>query len=180
MQLKEHVLYGAAASTVLTPFFGAQSAFFFIGSVLIDADHYLDFLYFGGFRNWSVKAMFRFHGILASWRDRPNHCALETFHTLEFILALLGIGLYFKSSILLLTFSGMIFHLCLDLIRLRQWGKVRLRALSFVEYVIRIRKMKAMGIDPEQVAREAYALCVVSRESAAPALNTELNSPAID
>ena len=175
MQLKEHIFYGGSASIVLYPTFGPVTAFFFIGSVLIDVDHYIDFLYFAGFRNWSVRAMFRFHSILARWRNKPNLYALEAFHTMEFFAALLAVGIYFKSSILLLTFAGMVFHLFLDLIRLRQYNGVHLRALSFIEYWIKARRMKAAGIDPEGVIKEAYAASLISAPD-----NLEIAVPALD
>lgn len=157
MQLKEHLIYGGAASLVLSPVFGIKSLFFFLGSVFIDLDHYIDFLYFGRFKDWKIKSMFSFHKKGAEWVLRENLCALEAFHTAEFLIALLALAAYFHSPELFLLFSGMIFHLMLDLIRLKQWGAIQARALSFLEYWFRSRKMRSLGIDPEKIYFEVYA-----------------------
>lgn len=156
MQVKEHILYGGAVSVTLYPFFGLKTLFFFIGSVLIDIDHYIDYLYYGRFKNWSIKTMFKFHGMLALWRHNPNIYALEAFHTAEFLLLFLGVAYYFSSAELFLFFAGMIFHLILDFIRLKQWGRVKARAFSFIEYWIRTGRMKRSGVNPEKIFEEAY------------------------
>ena len=156
MQLKEHIAYGGAASVALYPVFGVRTLLFFLASVLIDADHYLDYLYYTRFKNWSVKTMFKFHGTMAAWRNKPDICALEAFHTAEFLAALGALALAFHSVELSLIFWGMIFHMVLDLIRLTQWKRVDLRALSFTEYWIRKKRMMARGIHPETIFEEAY------------------------
>jgi hypothetical protein len=157
MTLKEHLSYGAVASAALYPVLGPKVAFFYIPSVLIDADHYIDYLYYTKFRDWSVKHMFAFHNTLAEWRHKPNFMALEAFHTAEFQLAFLGVGLFYRSEALLLAFAGLMFHMLLDLIRLSQWKRIDLRALSFVEYVIRKRRMLKAGLHPETTFFQAYA-----------------------
>lgn len=156
MTLKEHASYGAVVSAALYPVFGWKSACFFFSSVMIDADHYIDYLYYSKFRDWSVKRMFRFHKQLGAWKHRKDLLALEAFHTAEFLLAFLAVGLTFKSPALLLIFGGFIFHLALDLVRLSQWKCVNHRALSFVEYAVRKRKMLRQGIHPEAIFLEAY------------------------
>ncbi len=123
---------------------------------MIDLDHYLDYLYFSGFRNWSIKDMFRFHSKIAMCKKQDGFLALEAFHTAEFLLALLAVGLYFKSNIVILIFTGMIFHMALDIIRLREWHAVNVRALSFIEYWLRTRKMRQRGVDPEALFHQAY------------------------
>ncbi|OGR84976.1 MAG: hypothetical protein A2901_06975 [Elusimicrobia bacterium RIFCSPLOWO2_01_FULL_54_10] len=132
-------------------------------SVLIDADHYLDFLYYTRFRDWSVKQMFRFHGVLYKWRHRTDIYALEAFHTAEFLLAFLAVGLYYKSEPLLLAFAGFMFHMTLDLYRMNQWKRISARALSFVEYIVCRKKMIQRGFNPESTFNAAYEL-VKSRE----------------
>lgn len=169
MQLKEHVIYGGAAAGALSPFFGWDSLYFFAASVLIDADHYIDYLYFSRFRDWSPSKMFRFHGQMAAWRNRPHFCALEAFHTVEFMAAILLAGILLGSQPLVLVFSGLLFHLILDLVRLRRWGNIHLRALSFAEYAYRANKMRAAGVDPEAIFKEAYArISQPSRETGIP------------
>lgn len=158
MTLKEHATYGAIVSAGLYPVLGSDVIYFYIPSVLIDTDHYIDYLYFAKFRDWSVKRMFKFHNHMLQWKHRKDLMALEAFHTAEFLLAILAVGLYFKSNAVLLAFSGLTFHMILDLIRMNQWKRIDLRALSFVEYIIRKKKMLKAGIHPEAPYFEAYRL----------------------
>ncbi|MBI2915554.1 MAG: hypothetical protein HYY63_02120 [Elusimicrobia bacterium] len=157
MKVSEHIVYGSAASLALAPVFGVKTAFFLVGSLAIDLDHYLDFLYYGQFKNWSFKKMFEFHGVLGRWKERPNFMALEAFHTVEFLLAFLLVAWIAQSTELYLLFAGMCFHLVLDMVRLSQWNKIGNRALSFIEYWIRSRKMIQAGVHPEKIFEEAYA-----------------------
>jgi hypothetical protein len=157
MTPKEHVVYGAAASAALAPVFGPKVAYFFAGSILIDVDHYIDYLYFGRFRSWGPSRMFRFHAKLARAKYEPKFCALEAFHTAEFFLGVLAVGLFFRSPEILLILGGMTFHLFLDLLRLHQSDALTVRALSFIEYAVRARNMRRSGIDPEAVFFKAFA-----------------------
>ncbi|MBI2118150.1 MAG: hypothetical protein HYT97_00820 [Elusimicrobia bacterium] len=156
MKVSEHLLYGGAASLALIPAFGNKSLFFFLGSILIDLDHYIDFLYYSRFKNWSIKKMFKFHGTMSSWKYRPNILALEAFHTMEFLLIFFFISFLTHSKELSLFWFGMIFHLGLDVIRLQQLKIVNNRALSFIEYWIRAKKMKKTGNHPEKIFEEVY------------------------
>ena len=158
MKLKEHIIYGGIVSATLYPFAGWKSVFFFGGSVCIDIDHYIDFLYYSGFKNWKIKDMFKFHGETNRLCTHPNIYCLQAFHTLEFVILLFLLGINFKSSAILLIFSGMIFHWFLDLISMYKRRIIRVRALSFTGYWIKSNKMKRLGIHPEQIFREAYTL----------------------
>ena len=89
-------------------------------------------------------------------RKESAACGGQPAAVRNHLLAFLAVGIYFKSSIVILIFGGMIFHLCLDLIRLKSWGAVSNRALSFVEYSARARKMRRQGMDPEAPFRKAY------------------------
>ena len=52
MKLREHVVLGGAAAAGLTPVLGAQDSLVFLGAtVLIDVDHYWDYLVRNDFRN---------------------------------------------------------------------------------------------------------------------------------
>ncbi len=157
MKVSEHITYGGVASIALTPFFGFQTIFFFIGSLAIDIDHYIDFLYYNRFRDWSFIRMFKFHGHMAKQVDKTSFLALEAYHTIEFLFAFLMIALFFHSTELLLLFWGMIFHLSLDLVRLKQKNILHARALSFFEYWVRSKKMMAQkGEHPEKIFWKAY------------------------
>ena len=178
MTLKEHATYGAAVSAALYPVLGVKVIFFYLPSVLIDADHYLDYLYFSKFRDWSVKQMFRFHGVLYHFVRRNREIlALEAFHTAEFILAVLAVGLYFRSDAVLLMFAGLMFHMALDLIRMAQWKRIDVRALSFIEYAVRKRKMIKQGTHPETIFFECYDQVKGNEE---PAVSMPAGAPVLE
>lgn len=156
MQVKDHIIYGSAASAVLIPFFGIKTVFFLAGSLAIDLDHYVDFLYYSRFRDWNIKNMFRFHYSLSGPTQKGDIYALEAFHTVEFFLALIALAVYFHSTELFLTAGGMFFHLILDLIQLYQWKQINARAFSFFEYWLQRKKMKRTGKNPEKIFADSY------------------------
>ena len=158
MKVKEHLSYSALASTALYPLFGEKTLLFFVSSILIDLDHYVDFVYYSRFQNWNIKDMFRFHGQISQWKHLPNIYALEAFHTIEFHFSILALAAYFRSTELYLVFWGLMFHMALDLIRLYSWRGISRRALSFFEYWIRAKNMRRSGIEPEHLFNNAYAL----------------------
>lgn len=160
MQLKEHMLYGGTASLALFPAFGWKTIFFFLASVFIDLDHYMDFVYYGKFRYWNIRGMFQFHGLLHRWTKTRKLYCLQAYHTVEFFSCILAIAVYFNSKEVFLIFWGLLFHLFLDLYRMSQERNIGVRAFSFFEYWIRSKKMKAVGLHPEQPFKEAHALAI--------------------
>lgn len=156
MQLTEHILYGGSVTAALYPTFGIRSLFFFLGSVLIDIDHYVIYLYFSKFKDWNVKKMFQFHSLVRQWLYSHSIYVLLSFHTVEFLLLVLIFAFWFGSVEIYLIFFGLLFHLLLDTLRMYQLKKLEVRALSFVEYWIRKRKMEKSGVDPEKILEEVY------------------------
>ncbi|MBI3635391.1 MAG: hypothetical protein HY216_04100 [Candidatus Rokubacteria bacterium] len=144
-----HVVLGGAAAGALAPAIGLESACAFWGaSVLIDVDHHWDYVYWNGFRDWSVTRAFAFHLALFPLRRRPDFLALSVLHTVEaFLLVALGwwAGLPFAGAV----FLGMLFHLGLDLLHLAGLGLLFKRALSIVEFLIRRRRLRRAGLDPD-------------------------------
>lgn len=156
MNLREHVVLGAGAAALLFPVLGAQdSAIFFGASVLIDADHYWEYLHRNGFRDWSPSRTFAFHRALFRHIRSPRLLGLNLFHTLECFLLVYLAGVGLDSSAAFAALGGMAFHLVLDLARLAWYRAVFTRALSVVEYLIRRRRLRARGIDPDLIYQEA-------------------------
>lgn len=143
------------ASLFFIPFFNWNTLFFFLGSVLIDADHCVDYLYFSRGKDWKLKNMVKFHMILYGWHPGKEIYALQAFHTIEFILPFFVIGSVMNSTPILLLATGMSFHLLSDVVMLIK-KLVHVRAFSFIEYYIRRKKMIQQGKDPEEVFRQAY------------------------
>ena len=105
--------------------------------------------------------MFQFHGLMLRHviTEKPSSYSLEAFHTVEFLFGIAAVAAVFRSTEVWLLWAGMSFHLCLDIYRISQWGrdKLRVRAFSFVEYWWMRKKMRLAGVDPETIFREAYS-----------------------
>lgn len=155
MRLKDHLILGGAASVVLYPALGKDAVFFFAGSVLIDIDHYLEYLYHNGFRDFGVANMFRYHEALRDSWGRPDFLNFEAFHTLEFVASVLALALWLDSAAVFAFFMGLIFHIASDAAFLLRLRIFRLRANSLLEYLIRKRRFDSMGLSPSSVHKDA-------------------------
>jgi hypothetical protein len=156
MNLREHVILGAAAGAALVPVLGVEAAgAFWASSVLLDVDHYWEYLEKNGFRDWSPRRMFAYHAEIFSRLRRPDLLALSLFHTVEWLALVLFAWHVWGGAVLGASLAGMVFHLGLDLARLAWLRAVTVRALSLVEYAIRRRRLVQRGLDPDAVQREA-------------------------
>ncbi|MFC1945708.1 hypothetical protein ACFLW1_00745 [Chloroflexota bacterium] len=154
MQARYHVLTGGVAAAVLVPALGAGSAVFFATAVLIDGDHYLDYIYRNGFRDFSLRSMFRFHQRLNEKGQRQSLLVLNLLHTVE-ALAILGLASAVSGwPWLQAIFWGMAFHLVTDWVFLYSRGRFSRRAMSLVEYMVRWRSLKRRNLEPERIYRE--------------------------
>lgn len=156
MNLREHVVLGGIAAAVLSPKLGPQdAAVFWASSVLIDVDHYWDYLSRNGFRNWSFRKTFEFHRALFPRIRDPEFLALNLFHTAEWFLLVSLAGVWLGSPAVVAAFWGMVFHLGLDVARLAWCRATFSRALSALEYWVRRRALVRQGLDPDRPYREA-------------------------
>lgn len=157
MQPVTHVLCGGAAAAALTPWLGRDALVFGAASVAIDIDHYLDFLYFNRFTDWSVRRMLAFHAEIWTRRHRPDLIGLSIFHTAEWTALLVAVASVSGSAVAWAALGGVLFHIALDLLSLTRHGILRRRAHSVVEYAVRRRRLLRAGLDPAGVFREALA-----------------------
>lgn len=149
MKLQHHVLFGGLAASALVPALGVNSAVFWASSVLIDGDHYLDYVYRNGFRDYSVKRGFAFHKLLYERGKEPDFLGLNLMHTAEFI-TLAGVAAAITGwTWLMAALGGIVFHMLLDLFYLYRQGRFFRRALSIIEYIVRVKLMKRRGLRPE-------------------------------
>jgi len=169
MRARDHALIGTVAASALIPILGVYSATFWTASVFIDGDHYVDYIYRNGFKDFSIKGMFRFYASLSDVLKKevktPWFLTLSLLHTIEalgffYIASELTNWLWLKS-----VFWGMLFHVSTDLIHRFVIGE-RLfgRALSIVEYVIRWNNMKRHGFRPQRIYRRALVQLTTSIE----------------
>ncbi len=149
MKVRYHALSGGIAAAALVPVLGPYSAVFLAASVLVDGDHYLDYLYRNGFQDFSVRNTFTFHDRLFERGKGKNFLGLNVGHTVEWLLLVYGASAVTGWLWVRAALWGMLFHLIVDLIYLLQQKRLKRRALSIIEYVIRWRQMKRRGLHPE-------------------------------
>jgi hypothetical protein len=147
---REHVWIGGAVATALAPTLGAEVVAFWAATVLIDVDHYLDFLYYNRCRDLSIPRMFLFHRIVFQKTRRRDFLGLILFHTAEFFLGVYLLATWVDSSLLMAVLLGCVFHLALDVFYLAYHRIVFQRAYSIVEYLLRRAAMSRRGEDPDR------------------------------
>jgi len=158
MSVKEHTIIGGIVSLGLLPLLGVQSLALWAASVLIDADHYLEFLYHNGLKSFSLKEADSYHRILGGWLSKPEFINLSIFHTVECLLLMYFLSLWLGSPWLKVIFYGMLLHLILDVAHLYKSGLVSKRALSVVEFKIRKGIMERNGLYPKVLYKKALDL----------------------
>ena len=155
MSPKDHVILGGAAAATLAPFIGPVSLLFWVASFLIDLDHYMDYVYHNGLRDYSFKRMFEYHNTLELYWHQPEFLNLEVFHTIEFMTLLYLVTAYTGSIVLLSVWWGMLFHISLDLVYLWRIKIFFKRASSLTEYFIRKRVYERRGLRPTELYTRA-------------------------
>lgn len=157
MKLREHLIIGGAAAVFLYFHWGLWRALLFWGAtVLIDADHYWDYLWRSKFADWSGWRMFRFYDWLQAYYNDRRYLAFSLLHTFEFFLLVYALARFWNYNFFITVFWGMVFHLFLDIIQLTYLRKPFLRAYSVIEYWLRKRSMIKRGLDPDGFYREIF------------------------
>ena len=157
MKLREHLIIGGVAVAFLAPQWGLWRALLFWGAeVLIDADHYWDYLWRNKFSDWSGWRMFRYYDWLRKSYNDKRFFALSLLHAAEFFLAVYALARFWNYNFFITVFWGMLFHLFLDTLTFVYEGKPFLRAYSLVEYWIRKKGLIRRGINPDAFYREIF------------------------
>ena len=101
---------------VLFSFFGWFSLLVFVGGVLIDVDHYLDYIILK--RDFSLRRAYLF------FKDYkgPKTVRLHLFHTVEFWFLLLVLS-FFSMVVMIFSF-GVLLHMLMDLHNLTLKNKI--------------------------------------------------------
>jgi len=130
MSLGSHLKYTAVVSTVMLAFWDLQQILWFaIGSILIDADHYI--FYAVKCKKFDIKGMFVYYDMLMREKDRITYLGVLVFHTIEFFIVVGILSLYIPLMVYLL--AGLIFHFILDTIFLYRIKCISLRAYSLIQ-----------------------------------------------
>ena len=136
MTLKQHTIQASIGSIILGPFLGIDTIAFFLSIVLIDVDHYFDFVIVC--KRFGIRDMFRFHNLV--WQKRETVYGLSIFHTAEVFLLLYILG--FLSHYFWLILLGFSVHLLFDLYYLYTQNCFFNRAFSIIEYLIKKNNRK--------------------------------------
>lgn len=164
MRLREHLIIGGVAAVFLYFHWGLWRALLFWGAtVLIDADHYWDYLWRSKFIDWSGWRMFRYYDLIEERIKDRNFFAVSLLHTVEVFLAVYLAAHFWDYKFFTTILWGMIFHMFWDLIDLTYHGVPFARALSLVEYWVRKKRMIHRGLNPDGFYKEIF---VKSKEPA--------------
>lgn len=159
MKLRDHLIIGGVAMAVLYPYWGPWRALLFWGAeVLIDADHYWDYLWRSKFQDWSGRRMFRYYDIIIGRIYDKNFLGFSLLHTVEVFAAVYLLARYWNYIFFMTIFWGMVFHLILDMLWLVWRKKFFGRAYSIIEYWFRKRAMIRRGLNPDGFYKEAFEL----------------------
>lgn len=159
MLLKSHIIAGAIGTAVFYPWLGPWKALvFFIASVLIDADHYLDYLWKTKFTDWSPRQMFKYYDKVIEHRFDKRKLGFSLLHTAELYIVLYLLAVFVHYDFFITILGGMAYHMIFDVISMA-WEQLHfIRPFSIIEYVIRKRRMQKMGFDPDEFFRDMYIL----------------------
>ena len=166
MRLRDHVILGGSASAALAPVLGADLLIFFCASVLIDVDHYIDYVWHNAFRDLSPSGMFAYHRVLEGMWPRKEFLSLEVFHTVEFLAALYAASWLLASGALRAVFWGMVFHVLLDIVFLFRHRALFKRSYSVTEHLVRTAVMRSRGLRPSEVFAEAVEMTMGDKANA--------------
>jgi hypothetical protein len=159
MRPRDHVILGSIASIGLYIYLGPGSIlnviYFWLASILIDIDHYIDYIYNNKFTDYSFKRMMKYHGLLFSRRFDPAFLNLSIFHTVEFMAPLGILALYTEWRGLVFVWWAFLFHIMCDTFKLIKDGKPSIRCNTVIEYYFRVKKLKAQGLDTKAIYTNA-------------------------
>lgn len=159
MKLREHLIIGGLAMLVLYPYWGLWRAFLFWGAeVMIDADHYWDYLWRSKFQDWSGWRMFRYYDRIYEYLYDKNFLGFSLLHTAEVFIGVYYLAYYWNYTFFMTVFWGMAFHLLLDMIYQAKLKCFFVRAYSIIEYLIRKRSMLRRGLDPDVFLKKMFEL----------------------
>jgi hypothetical protein len=157
MKLREHLIIGGIAAVLLYPGWGPWRALLFWGAtVLIDADHYWDYLWRSDFADWSGWRMFRYYDLLRNNYGDKRFLAFSMFHTAEIFALAYVLARLWNYDFFMTVLWAMLFHLFLDIVDLSRHGVPFIRAYSVLEYWIRKKSLIRRGINPDPFFREIF------------------------
>ncbi len=159
MKLRQHLIIGGVAAITLYFYYDWtlwKMALFFVSSVLIDADHYWDYLWRNKFADWSGWRMFRYCNLLEERGNEKNFYAFSLLHTAEIFLLIYILARSWNYNFFITVFLGMAFHLFLDIISFAYKRRLFIRAYSIIEYWVRRPRLIRRGVDSDAFCRKMF------------------------
>ena len=159
MRLREHVILGGVAAVSLYPFFGFwQSLLFWVSAVLIDADHYLDYLWKTKGKDWSPKAMFKYYDKVTEHMYDKENLGFSLLHTVEIFILVYLLAIEVNYIFFMTVLAGMLFHLVLDLSYLSYHKVFYVRSFSLFQHSITKKKMRKNGLNHHNFYKRMFDL----------------------
>ena len=113
MKTSVHLIVSAILAAVLYPVFQWKVLLIFVGGVLIDADHYLWYIY--KYKKFNLVDSYKFYLKNMEINDFTNvYGILLVFHTIEFLFIMVLLSFYNKLALLFTL--GLLTHYVLDII----------------------------------------------------------------
>lgn len=139
METWKHALFSLILAAALYPAFRWKVLFVLIGGVLIDIDHYFWCIY--KYKKFNLIACYRFYVNTNASRDFTQHLGLlHIFHTIEFLLLMSLLSLYYDFALLFVI--GLIGHYALDLAWYMTVPKRVIANHSLISWVLKNRIQK--------------------------------------
>ena len=155
--LRDHAGMGGICALVFAYFMGPLPAIaFWLTTLLVDVDHYLQFLVYGRLRHWSLPKFLNFHLYLfENVRGNDKLLTVHVFHTVEFFTFATAACVLLDAPLLWGCLAGLLTHLVTDFWHLKRYGIYGRRANSYIEYFRRFNSLKNAGIDADAPFRDS-------------------------
>jgi len=132
--LRFHTVQSVVTSAVLYPFIGENVVPFGLAVIFIDIDHVVE--YVRDLKTFRPRGIFPYAKFIEKNLDK-NFLLLAMFHTIEFLLLTLVLAGMFP--VFKFVFAGLVYHMCADILYLKNLGYPFARAHSLIEYIYRSR-----------------------------------------
>lgn len=157
MRLKSHIIAGVIGTAILYPIFGPwRSAVFFISSVMIDADHYLDYLWKTKFEDWRPSQMFKYYDHVIANKFDKRKLGFSILHTIEAYIVIYFLAIVVNHDFFITVLGGMAYHMIFDALSFAKDRLHFIRAYSIMEYHIRKKRMQKKGLNPDEFFQDMY------------------------
>lgn len=125
--VKTHIIISSVLALTLFPIIGLNALIVFFSGILIDFDHYLQYII--DFKDYSLKRAYKY------FISTVTSDVLQIFHVVEFwiILVVMAILIEFLKYVII----GMAVHIAMDFLDMQEKNIKGARATSAIMWVLR-------------------------------------------